>query len=212
MLERDLNATGSSAVSSNTEQAANTNLIENATVSALELRSARAKFLTVVQAAIASIEAPFYKVISEAVGYWQKESWLSKLILSLGDPTQLHFAVHIELAAPSDQVIEAVQRAWTDLFEIETRPCWGNGTLLSLRPKGGREATLEDMRPALPADICEGKRVYIMHGDFEVLFEHIITDVSDANADYKGFTANDGCRYGLDGSVFILNIDDNRLR
>lgn len=184
--------------------------VEFAAGAASELRAAEIKFDAVVNSIARALDPKDLDIVIEGIEVTQKR-WLSKLVKSLGDPKQVHFAVHSELEASMGEVVKAVRRAWGEIFEVESRPTWDKQILLTLRPKGGRQATAEDMRPAVPQDIVVGQRVYIMHGDHKVLYEQRVTDVRNPGAGYKGFTADDGRRYGLDGSVFILNSDDTQI-
>ena len=182
--------------------------LDAATIAATDLRIARAGIRIILDKLRSALSADILDTISSSVDHNLRSVWLEKLVMSLGDPDKIYFAVHAQLDSSCASVVSQVREAWSDIFEIESRPTWNNGILLTMRPKGGREATENDKRLATTNDIVMGKRVYILHGDPKVHYEQKITDVLDASADYKGFMADDGRRYGLDGTVFILRLDD----
>lgn len=51
-------------------------------------------------------------------------------------------------------------------------------------------------RLAVPSDIVEGATVYI-YGDNKLYNKMVIEEVYSSSDQWKAFTANDGCRYGL---------------
>ena len=179
-------------------------LFEAATNAAFGLRAAEAKFEAIVDNLLQALPHDVFSKVSRGVEYYRTE-WLSDLVRCLGDPDRVYFAVHSNLDVGSEGLVDSVREAWGELFEVETRLiCRGREILLTLRPKGGREPTTDDLRPATPQDICIGQRLYILNEDNHVFEELTVAEVRDAAAKHKGFTANDGRRYGLDGTVFIV--------
>jgi len=57
-------------------------------------------------------------------------------------------------------------------------------------------------RPMKASDVVEGQK-FIMIGD-EGLYKGVIDEVRYPNDSFKAFIAEDGCRYGLDGSFIKI--------
>lgn len=55
------------------------------------------------------------------------------------------------------------------------------------------------LRPATPRDFREGAVIYHSAGG-NSLYWHVIDEVKYPNDDFKAYTADDGCRYGLSGA------------
>ncbi len=54
-----------------------------------------------------------------------------------------------------------------------------------------------NLRPAVPGDIVEGALIWYKHGD-NGHFWQIVEEVLRPNDPWKAYSAEDGCRYGLD--------------
>lgn len=58
-------------------------------------------------------------------------------------------------------------------------------------------------RKAIPTDVVEGVTVFLI-GDDNLFYMLTIEEVLRPSDMHKGFCADDGCRYGLDG-LYVLN-------
>lgn len=63
-------------------------------------------------------------------------------------------------------------------------------------------------RPATELDIVVGKVVYLI-GDDDYLYRKVIEEVLDPDDPWKAFSADDGCRYGLE-DLYVLNKKKDR--
>lgn len=65
------------------------------------------------------------------------------------------------------------------------------------------------LRSALVNDIFRNNTVYLV-ADGNELIEMTVKDVHGPDDKYKGFTADDGCRYGLDG-LYVLRAGNSLI-
>lgn len=63
-------------------------------------------------------------------------------------------------------------------------------------------------RKAEPKDIIEGKTVFLV-GDEDILYRLVIEEVLRPDDQWKAFSADDGCRYGLEDLWVVTTPNDS---
>lgn len=63
----------------------------------------------------------------------------------------------------------------------------------------------ERLRPAVAGDIVEGAVIWYKHGD-DGPFWQIVSQVHCPGDAFKAYTAEDGCRYGLDDAFVEVDL------
>jgi len=91
--------------------------------------------------------------------------------------------------------IKLIRKLQEDISECEIKQLRLIDTLHSVYEEVAKSVTMEQLRPATASDIVEGA-VLFGKGDYG-MYCHTVDEVYYPSDDWKGYCADDGCRYGL---------------